>query len=857
MDLNIPLTKYFSKRMYRNLPPLVPDIEYTCLLNNYMNGSFYFLIESLNQTIKLADFTILEFLILFEYLNNKESDQLLDINILIKGSSTHYRHTITILFTVNINPDFLEFSQNHNIVKLWFDNDYNQFLDGHLGYKTGQLGTCIDILNESFVPTNGKYEIKPKNMVLYDYQKRTLQKMINIENRTDNNANCHISHNVKFGPLNFVVNPINGKINSNDDKRLLLSSSGGILSDMMGLGKTITTLSLIKANTPKNLEYKNIKFNENTQIYTNCSLIICPNHLSKQWESEVKKAYPSMKVIKFLSKRDHAKYSYTDIINSDILIVTQQFLMNFKHYPGVDYIRRTPATMNLQSRYTHIKGHFVNWKNEFTNGDTDIYSKKYLPLLEAFYFERIIIDEGHEIFGELATTNHSLSHYIGNLMNYFHGKTYWFVSGTPFSNSRGFVNALKFIKMKINIDGIDLCLDEHVFNNYKFLNNSAMKKRLVNHFIIRHRKCDIGNEIELPGYDETVIWVDQTEVEKSLYQSKVGKTSRSVLQQLCCHPLIAETFNSIIGNNIVDLDVMKDSLILHNEDTLKIYTKKLTDLDPNTQQYHMLKATYTKKVSESTYMLSILKKMIDKEISEEDTCSICFDTLEDPTLTPCGHLFCNECLQLCLQSKPKCPMCKADLKGKELLSINSKNTIKIEKKKNPLIEKYGSKLGKLISVIRHLTSNDDNRIIVFSQWNNMLNLLSKTLSENGVGNSIVKGNVWSRNSAISKFKKGVNKMGGENKVIMLSLNNAASGTNLTEASHIFFIEPIDASKKEVQAIEGQAIGRACRLGQVNKVNIVRILAKNTIEEEIFNKNYKENTFIPIEKIINQPIEMDI
>ena len=148
--------------MYRNLPPLVPDIEYTCLLNNYMNGSFYFLIESLNQTIKLADFTILEFLILFEYLNNKESDQLLDINILIKGS-THYRHTITILFTVNINPDFLEFSQNHNIVKLWFDNDYNQFLDGHLGYKTGQLGTCIDILNESFVPTNGKYEIKPKN----------------------------------------------------------------------------------------------------------------------------------------------------------------------------------------------------------------------------------------------------------------------------------------------------------------------------------------------------------------------------------------------------------------------------------------------------------------------------------------------------------------------------------------------------------------------------------------------------------------------------------------------------------------------------------------------------------------------
>ena len=48
----------------------------------------------------------------------------------------------------------------------------------------------------------------------------------------------------------------------------------------------------------------------------------------------------------------------------------------------------------------------------------------------------------------------------------------------------------------------------------------------------------------------------------------------------------------------------------------------------------------------------------------------------------------------------------------------------------------------------------------------MLRLLSKTLCENGVGNSIVKGNVWARNSAISKFKKGKNNMGGDNKVII-------------------------------------------------------------------------------------------
>lgn len=860
MDHSIPLTRTFSRRIYRNIPAIAAGEEHSCTLTNFNNSSFYFLIDGMNSTLKLTEYSTLEFLVLFEYLSNKSEDKLLDIEVICKSSNiNYYRSNLVINFKVTLNEDFLEFSQNNPIVKVWFDYEYNKFLDNGIGYNNTKT---IDIMNESFIPDCNMYEIKPKNMELYDYQKRTLQKMINIENRTGNNSNCHISHNIKFGNLTYNVNPINGKINSDDDKQINLSSSGGILSDMMGLGKTITTLSLIKANTIKNAEYLNIKFSNEGLIFTNCSLIICPNHLSKQWENEAKKAYRSLKVIKFLTKRDHAKYSYKDIVLADIIIVTQQFLMNFKNYPRVEYQHCTPASISLSNRYNIIKNKFNSWKNDFNtqigqNGSSDLYDKKYSVLLEAFHFERIIIDEGHEIFGELSTSNQSLSAYISDLMGYFKGKNYWFVSGTPFSNSRGFINALKFIKMKINIDGNELDLDSNVLRNYKFLNNSAMRKRMIKNFLIRHRKCDVEEQIDMPGYDETLLWVDQTEMEKSLYQSKVGRTSRTVLQQLCCHPLIAETFNRIVGNKEVDLDVMKDSLILHNEETIKVYSKKLENLDPLSQQYHMLKATYSKKVSEAKYMLSILKKMIEKEITEDDTCSICFDTLEDPTLTPCGHLFCNECLHMCLKAKPSCPMCKADLKGKELLSVNSKTVKQEVKKKNPLIEKYGSKLGKLISVIRHLTSNKDNRIIVFSQWNNMLNLLSKTLSENGVGNSIVKGNVWTRNSAITKFKNGVNKLGEDNKVIMLSLSNAASGTNLTEASHIFFIEPIDASRKEVKAIEGQAIGRACRIGQTNKVNIIRILARNTIEEEIFNKNYQDNQFIPIDKVINTPIDLDI
>ena len=115
--------------------------------------------------------------------------------------------------------------------------------------------------------------------------------------------------------------------------------------------------------------------------------------------------------------------------------------MNFKNYPRVEYQYCTPASISLSSRYNTIKNKFNIWKNDFNaqksqNGSSDLYDKKYSALLEAFHFERVIIDEGHEIFGELSTSNQSLADYISTLMGYFTGKNHWFVSGTPFGNSK-------------------------------------------------------------------------------------------------------------------------------------------------------------------------------------------------------------------------------------------------------------------------------------------------------------------------------------------------------------------------------------------------------------------------------------
>jgi SNF2 family DNA or RNA helicase len=185
-----------------------------------------------------------------------------------------------------------------------------------------------------------------------------------------------------------------------------------------------------------------------------------------------------------------------------------------------------------------------------------------------------------------------------------------------------------------------------------------------------------------------------------------------------------------------------------------------------------------------------------------------------------------------------CPICKKDLTLTDVYTLNKnkKITTNVNENEQKILEKYGSKLGKIIVMIKKIIINPDSRIIIFSQWDHMLSLIGQSLSENGIANSFIKGNVWSRNNAISKFKSGKTLSGDNNRIIMLSLKNSASGTNLTEATHIFFVDPINANKEECKAIEGQAIGRAVRIGQLKKVKLFRFLVKNTIEEDIYLKN---------------------
>jgi SNF2 family DNA or RNA helicase len=761
--------------------------------------------------------------ILFEYVNNNPLWHIeygvpkLETQNFNYYGEVQYKIEIIIYINVNLIPDYINKSLAlFNVLTAEFNN---------INVFEGK-----NFMAKSFISYNELTE--PNNifkLTLYDYQKRNLTKMINIENT--NHFIMEYTVPIMFDDYELLYNPVLYKYTESKE-HIQIKTCGGYLADSMGLGKTISMLALIATNRINILDkIITIKNSNQNKIISNATVILCPSHLVKQWYSEIKRCIPSYNIITILTKNSHQHLLFKDFINADIIIVSNQFILNFKYYTSLHYGQCSPST------YLDI---MIKTKLEKLNKllDTKTYEELLLekdPIFEFFHFTRLVVDEGHELFGELLNTN-SLNKYISSWLLKIDSKFKWYVSGTPFINTKGLINCSKFIDMELTDEKNNIHISMNSSNKYSndilsdFIYKQYFWDNVFNNICIRHNKEDVINQIQIPDYKEETHWLELTEMERELYNINKTKKSKINLQKLCCHLLMMNSTKKIFGDNIPSLSVMQDKLIYYHKKNYDDYEKKLSELVTlNNPAYYMIKKSYETQMRESKYLFTMLDKMKTDGINKMDECIICMELINTPTLTECGHIYCLECIKMCLKHKSICPLCKKNIDSNKLVLIQEKKEpIQLN---NDLINKYGTKLGFIIITVQNIIKDTNNRVIIFSQWDDMLNLVSDTLKENKINNTNVKGNAAMRNNAISRFKEGF-----EAKVIMLSLKNGASGTNLTEATHIIFVEPIDALKEEVKLIEAQAIGRAYRIGQTNCVKLIRILIKDTIEEEIYNNN---------------------
>ncbi|ARF09462.1 DEAD/SNF2-like helicase [Indivirus ILV1] len=254
---------------------------------------------------------------------------------------------------------------------------------------------------------------------------------------------------------------------------------------------------------------------------------------------------------------------------------------------------------------------------------------------------------------------------------------------------------------------------------------------------------------------------------------------------------------------------------------------------------------------ENVNILDAFNADTDEESSQEDgnedNCGICLGEIPEDGVgvTKCGHIFCYECLQMTVSKSHKCPYCNNKLNNDQIYVLSyekkkkSEEMTQTQKTKEQLINDYGTKLANIITYIKE----SNQHTIVFSQWDDLLRRIGHILKFNNIPNVFCRGNCYQRDKAIREFNED-----DKIKVIMLSSDSSAAGTNLTKATQVILIDPIYGNYQYRKDQERQAIGRAHRLGQKSNIKVIRFIIKESVEEEIYKMNVdedKKNNNIPV------------
>lgn len=168
--------------------------------------------------------------------------------------------------------------------------------------------------------------------------------------------------------------------------------------------------------------------------------------------------------------------------------------------------------------------------------------------------------------------------------------------------------------------------------------------------------------------------------------------------------------------------------------------------------------------------------------------------------------------------------------GRQRASANSEGLKMLESKDG----QFGSKLHEVSQVLRGILASQDERAIVFCQFADLELQVSKALTEFGIEHARLSAarDIFEQTAVLDSFQQ----QKGRHRVLLLSLEQSASGTNLTAANHVLLIHPMAASTSErAIAFEQQAIGRCLRLGQNRKVTVWRFVTKDTVEEILHHR----------------------
>lgn len=131
-----------------------------------------------------------------------------------------------------------------------------------------------------------------------------------------------------------------------------------------------------------------------------------------------------------------------------------------------------------------------------------------------------------------------------------------------------------------------------------------------------------------------------------------------------------------------------------------------------------------------------------------------------------------------------------------------------------------SKLDDLMEMVSEMIA-EGRRILLFSQFTSMLDLMKPVLTAAGVPFVELRGDTADRADPVRRFEA------GEVPLFLISLKAGGRGLNLTSADTVIHYDPWWNP-----AVEDQASDRAHRIGQTKSVFVYKLIAADTVEERI-------------------------
>ena len=450
-------------------------------------------------------------------------------------------------------------------------------------------------------------------------------------------------------------------------------------------------------------------------------------------------------------------------------------------------------------------------------------------------WNRVIIDEYHEII------NKDIYKKIQKINTEYK----WIVTATPFVSVEIMHHILNFIgKNKIESKKI---------GKYK------MYIEIYADLFRKNTKKSVEIEFKLPKIKESIYYLNFTEKEKLFYDTLNYENKKDTEQKqryFCINPSLYLTENNL-EESFVTLDLLDDHIKnMHQENLNKevetlnkmkktfmnnYINKELNDseweniiknkflthpeyikIDNQIKLIQKIKSTLTYFNNQIAEINKKKEKVIENNIEYvkvkmDQECGICMDELDnDFCLLQCGHMFCADCITYTLHSNiKKCPMCKSELNNTTIYTKVAK-----QHKNNDFVTLYGTKIANLINIC----SKINEKIVLFSYTpsliTNIINILNKEKQKT----------IIMTPENLKSFET------DDNKIIVLSSDNNASGLNITCASTIIILEPLKEDYMYRRQIENQIIGRLHRIGQKNEINFIRLIIKDSIEQNIDKEN---------------------